>query len=77
MSHRTTIHLEDEAFAFLQSASGDNRSAYINRLILREKQRALSDALLKANQEEAGEDYMEDLAAWDEALADGLNAPAS
>ncbi len=31
MTHRTTITLDDEIFAFLNHIAGDNRSAYINK----------------------------------------------
>lgn len=75
MSHRATIHFENEAFTFLERYSGDNRSAYINGLILAEKRRMLQSALLKANQEEAGDAaYLQELSDWDETLADGLDA---
>ncbi|MBY0473455.1 MAG: CopG family transcriptional regulator [Nitrosomonas sp.] len=73
MTHRTTITLEDETFAFLNSVAGDNRSAYINQLLMQERKKFLKEALLKANQEEAEDkNYQEELQAWDSALSDGL-----
>ncbi len=73
MTHRTTITLEDETFAFLNSVAGDNRSAYINQLLMQERKNFLKEALLKANQEEAEDtNYQEELQAWDSALSDGL-----
>ncbi len=74
MTQRATFTLEAEAFAFLQAAAGNNRSAYINRLLKAEKQRQLEEALLQANQEEAeNATYQEELSAWDEALFDGID----
>ncbi len=74
MTKRATFTLEAEAFAFLKAAAGNNRSAYINRLLKAEKQRQLEQALLRANQEEAkNATYQEELSGWDEALFDGLD----
>ncbi len=74
MTQRATFTLEAEAFAFLKAAAGNNRSAYINRLLKEEKQRQLEQALLKANQEEAEDAaYQKEISAWDEALFDGLD----
>ena len=53
MTHRATFTLEAEAFAFLTTAAGNNRSASINQLLKQEKQRQLEAALVQANQEEA------------------------
>jgi antitoxin CcdA len=74
MTQRATFTLEAEAFAFLQAAAGNNRSAYINRLLKAEKQRQLEEALLQANQQEAqNATYQEELSPWDEALFDGID----
>ena len=73
MTHRTTITLDDESFIFLNSIAGENRSAYINELLKQERMNHLKQALLKANQEEAGDpEYQEELQEWDTALSDGL-----
>ena len=73
MTHRTTITLDDDSFAFLNSIAGDNRSAYINQLLKQARKNSLREALLKANQEEAEDaDYQEELKAWDSTLSDGL-----
>ena len=73
MSYRATVTLDQEAYEFLAGMGGDNKSAYINRLLLKEKQKALEQAIMKANIEEA-EDLTcrEELADWDETLSDGL-----
>lgn len=73
MSHRATVTLDQEAYAFLLAAGKDNRSAYINELLKKEKQRQLERTILKANQEEAADlKYQEELSIWDETLSDGL-----
>ena len=69
MTHRTTITLDDEIFAFLNHVAGDNRSAYINQLLKQERNNLLKQALLKANQEEAEDtDYQEELQIWENIL---------
>ncbi len=74
MTMRATFTLDDEAYDFLTKAGGNNRSAYINQLLKAESQRILEAAVRKANQEEAEDpDYQEELSAWNETLADGLN----
>ena len=74
MTHRTTITLDDEIFAFLNQVAGDNRSAYINQLLQQERNNFLKLTLIKANREEAEDmDYQEELQAWESTLTDGLN----
>ncbi|MCB0490640.1 MAG: hypothetical protein KDC99_19360 [Cyclobacteriaceae bacterium] len=74
MTHRTTITLDDEIFAFLNQVAGDNRSAYINQLLQQERNNFLKHTLIKANREEAEDmDYQEELQAWESTLTDGLN----
>ena len=73
MTHRTTITLDDEIFAFLNHVARDNRSAYSNQLLKQERNNLLKQALLKANQEEAEDtDYQEELQIWESTLSDGL-----
>lgn len=73
MTFRASFTLDSDAFSFLQKMGGKNRSAYINALLIRERQRSLERAVLQGNREEAGDKaYREELAAWDEALEDGL-----
>ncbi len=71
---RTTITLDDQAYAFLAQQCGGNRSAFINNLLKLEKERLLDQAILAANREEA-EDlaYQSDLSDWDTTLTDGLD----
>ncbi|MCC6921898.1 MAG: CopG family transcriptional regulator [Nitrosomonas sp.] len=73
MTHRITITLDDDIFAFLNQVAGDNRSAYINQLLQQERNNFLKQTLIKANREEAEDmDYQEELQAWDSTLSDGL-----
>jgi antitoxin CcdA len=73
MTHRTTITLDDDIFAFLNQVAGDNRSAYINQLLQQERNNFLRQRLIKANREEAEDmNYQEELQAWDSTLSDGL-----
>jgi antitoxin CcdA len=73
MTHRTTITLDDDIFAFLNQVAGDNRSAYINQLLQQERNNFLKQTLIKANREEAEDmDYQEELQAWESTLSDGL-----
>lgn len=74
MTHRATITLDDDAYAFLEASANGNRSAYINNLLKEEKQRVLEQQIMRANQEEA-EDlaYQEELMDWEITLSDGLS----
>ena len=73
MTNRATFTLEDDALAYLKQVGGDNKSAYVNDLLLQDKKRSLKKAILQANQEEAEDSaYQEELSEWDETLADGL-----
>lgn len=74
MTNRATFTLEDEALNYLKKVGGENKSAYVNQLLLQEKKRSLKKAILQANQEEAeDDDYQEELSEWDTTLADGLD----
>ena len=73
MTHRATFTLDNEAYNYLMSAGHKNKSAFVNNLLVREKRRALSVAIIQANLEEAeDEDYQEELSVWDAASGDGL-----
>ena len=71
MQQRSTFTLGEEAANFI--ATKENRSAYINQLILNDKAKELKAAIIKANIEEAEDQkYQEELALWDVTLMDGL-----
>lgn len=72
-TNRATFTLDSEAHSFLMAVGGANKSAYINDLLKREKQRTLAAQIMQANQEEAQDpDYQDELDAWDATLSDGL-----
>jgi predicted CopG family antitoxin len=74
MTNRATITLDDEAYAFLKASAGDNRSAYINKLLKEEKRRVLEKQIMRANEEEALDlAYQEELMNWDVTLSDGFS----
>jgi predicted CopG family antitoxin len=74
MTNRATITLDDEAYTFLEASAGNNRSAYINKLLKEEKQRVLEQQIIRANQEESSDlAYQEELMDWDITLSDGLS----
>ncbi len=74
MAERMSFTLDAEASAFLAERAGRNKSAYLNQLLLDEKQR-LEEAIVRANREEAEDPaYLDELAAWDETLPDGLES---
>jgi len=72
-THRTTITLVDDSFAFLNRVVGDNRSVYIIQLSKQACKIPGEKLLFKANQEEAQDaDYQEELKKWESALSVGL-----
>ena len=74
MTHRATITLDNDAYAFLEASAGNNRSAYINKLLKEEKRRVLATQILKANKEEASDlAYQKELMDWDVTLSDGFS----
>ncbi|QOJ10359.1 MAG: CopG family transcriptional regulator [Nitrosomonas sp. H1_AOB3] len=73
-THRVTITLDDETFAFLNNVASNNHSAYINQLLKQEHKNFLQAALRKVNQEEAEDtSYQEELQAWDSTLSELIN----
>lgn len=73
MTERATFTLDDEAFAFLEAEGGRNRSAFISRLLLAEKDRRLAEQIAAANLEEASDSALQDeLRDWHAAIGDGL-----
>ncbi|MEZ5691262.1 MAG: hypothetical protein R3D71_06330 [Rickettsiales bacterium] len=73
MTERATFSLDADNLTFLNIVGGNNRSAYINELLEREKQIYLENMLLKANKQEAEDaEYKKELSVWDETISDGL-----
>jgi hypothetical protein len=74
MTTRASFTLDEEAFAFLRDFGGRNKSAFINALLKKERQRYLQKKILSANLEEAGDAaYQKELAGWDATLLDGFD----
>ncbi len=74
MANRATFTLDDEAFAFLTTFGGKNKSAFVNRLLNRERQMHLKKEVLAANLEESADAaYQQELAEWDVTLLDGTD----
>ena len=74
MTNRATFTLDEDAYAFLRSFGGKNKSAFINSLLKKERQKMLQQKILNANLEEAGDAaYQQELAEWDATALDGLD----
>ncbi len=73
-TYRATFSLNEENALFLEEIAGSNKSAFINKVLARARQRSLENALLRANQEEAEDaEYQAALSEWDAVLEDGLH----
>ncbi|NJR38923.1 MAG: hypothetical protein HC781_08900 [Leptolyngbyaceae cyanobacterium CSU_1_4] len=74
MSKKVSITLDDEVLEFVDQRSG-NRSSFINRVLQKEKQRLFMKDLANAYREQANDpEFQEEVAVWDIAVGDGLNA---
>ena len=74
MAHRTSFTLDDDAYVFLRTRGGKNKSAFINDLLRKARQRDLREKILAANLEEAADaGYQEELAPWEGTLSDGID----
>lgn len=73
MQHRSTFTINEENYIFLKSIAGANLSAYINLLIEEKKNALLSEAILKANLEEAQDEYKNSMSSWDNTVGDGID----
>lgn len=57
----------------MNKAGAENRSAFINELLLKEKQSFLQESIIEANQEESEDDsYHQELSDWDITFEDGI-----
>jgi hypothetical protein len=74
MANRATFTLDEDAYAFLRTFGGKNKSAFINNLLRKERQAYLRKRMLSANLEEAGDaTYQQELAEWDATALDGID----
>jgi len=71
MTKRATITLDPKNLAFLNEVAARNRSAFINKLI--DKERKFAADILRANLEEAADEELQaELKLWEVTLMDGL-----
>jgi predicted transcriptional regulator len=74
MSKKVSITLDDEVLDFVDRLAS-NRSSFINDVLFKEKQRIFMKELKNAYKDQANDsEFQEEIAVWDIALGDGLNA---
>jgi predicted transcriptional regulator len=74
MSKKVSITLDDEVLNFVDQIA-DNRSSFINGILLKEKQRIFMKELEDAYKEQANDlEFQEEISVWDVTVGDGLNA---
>jgi hypothetical protein len=73
MTVQITISIERSNHDFLKQVAGNNKSAYINELLYRERCKLTEEAMIQANDEAfVDSDCIEDMKAYELALSDGL-----
>ncbi len=73
MATKITINIEDRAFDFLSKVT-ENRSAYINNLLLEKEREALEAELRQAYREQnLDPEFQETIEDWDVTVGDGLD----
>jgi predicted transcriptional regulator len=74
MSKKVSITLDDEVLDFVDRLAS-NRSSFINDVLFKEKQRIFMKELKNAYKDQANDsEFQEEIAVWDIAVGDGLNA---
>jgi metal-responsive CopG/Arc/MetJ family transcriptional regulator len=74
MSKKVSITLDDDVLDFVDRLA-NNRSSFINNIILEEKRRILTKELENAYIDQANDpELQEEISIWDVAVGDGLNA---
>lgn len=72
---KVTISLEAEVLQFLDRFANGNRSSYINSLLSHQRLQALETEMITALLKDAEDkDYLEEVALWDSAAGDGIDA---
>lgn len=73
MAAKITINIEDRAYSFLEKVT-DNRSAYINSLLLEKEREKLEDELRQAYREQNQDpEFKQAIKDWDVTVGDGLD----
>jgi predicted transcriptional regulator len=74
MSKKVSITLDDEVLDFVDRLAS-NRSSFINDVLFQEKRRIFMKELEDAYKDQANNpEFQEEIAVWDVAVGDGLNA---
>jgi predicted transcriptional regulator len=74
MSKKVSITLDDEVLKFVDQLA-DNRSSFINDILLKEKKRIFMKELEDAYKEQVNDpEFQAEISAWDVTAGDGLNA---
>lgn len=73
MTAKITINIDDRLFEFLKEVT-DNRSAYINNLLLEKQREQLEEKLRQAYREQNQDpEFQQSINDWDITVGDGLN----
>ncbi len=74
MSKKVSITLDDEILNFVDQFT-NNRSSFINGLLIKEKNNFLLKELAEAYEEQSNDlGFQSEMAVWDVAVGDGLHA---
>lgn len=74
MAAKITINLDERAFKFLEQIT-NNRSAYINKLLLEKEREQLEEELRQAYREQNQDpEFQQSIKDWDVTVGDGLDA---
>lgn len=74
MSKKVSITLDEEVLNFVDSRT-NNRSSFINNILLKEKKRIFIKELADAYKEQANDPtFQAEISVWDITITDGLNA---
>jgi hypothetical protein len=73
MSTKVSIALDDDVLSFIDGQAANNRSSFINEVLLREKQRIFLQELDDAySGQSVDPDFEAEVFVWDVTVADGL-----
>jgi hypothetical protein len=74
MSKKVSITLDEEVLNFVDSRT-NNRSSFINDILLKEKKRIFIKELADAYKQQANDPtFQAEISVWDITVTDGLNA---
>jgi hypothetical protein len=74
MKQKVTLTLDRELIEFLD-LQANNRSEYLNELLLQHRSQVLANQMIAALQEDlSNQDYLSDIQDWDVVVGDGLDA---